>query len=266
MRGGRLEPGGPSGRWGEVGRRWSRRVNAALTGTGGSAGGTGCSQPSERSPGINPPSLPLPPLLLPPPSSLPALPHWAQQAQGGCWCYASNETDPGSAWALSSAEACPPSTRFCPDTRESPLCSHRSGRSPARREPNRRPVPERSESVPGSVQLSCCGNTCAGQPIWGIDGEGQCVHVENGYIDQSVWRGGNYKVHPTCASSDSEVVLARGSLCTSSSSVVSPRSEGMQRHLSIDSCQDTSVDKLFLYLQTGRNDVLRTSITFLCCL
>lgn len=86
---GRLELGGQSGRGAEGERRCSRRVNVAPEKGWDwvSADETGCSAPTERSPGINPLSLPPPP---PPPllplSSLPGPPHclqWAQQAQGG---------------------------------------------------------------------------------------------------------------------------------------------------------------------------------------
>lgn len=76
--------------------------------------------------------------------------------------------------------------------------------------------------------------------------------------NKSVSMAENDKAHPTCASSNSELELARGSLCTSSSSVVSPMSDvmwpgGMQWHPPPDCCQDTSVDKLVSYLQEGRN-------------
>lgn len=164
---GRLGSEGHSEREGEVERRYSRKesVPPKKNWDWASADETGCFPPNERSPETNPPC---PPLLLPPPSSLPDPPcchQQAQQAQGGSLCYASSGTDQGSAWALSSVEACPLSRQFYLDMKGSPLCSHRIGHSPGPHTQNHKPVPERSESFPESVQLSCCENICVGRPV-----------------------------------------------------------------------------------------------------
>lgn len=153
---------------GEGGTRCSRRVRIApLKGWDwASADETEWSPPSERFPGTNPPFPPFLPLLLPSsPPGPPCCHRWSQHAGGGCCCFASSGTDPESAWALSSAEVFPPSRRFYPDKKESPLCNHRSDHSPAPRTPNHRPVPEKNGSSPGSAQLSCCGNISGDQPI-----------------------------------------------------------------------------------------------------
>lgn len=165
-RSGTLESEGRTGREGGGARRCSRRGNAALRRDWLTADVRGCFPPSGRFPEINPPSPPPPPT--PPSSSPPGPPRCrsaGRLARGGGSCCASSKTGRGSAWAPSSAEACPPSTRFCPDTKASRPCSRRSGRSRGPRTLNHRPGPGRSESSPGSALLSCCGNTCVDQPV-----------------------------------------------------------------------------------------------------
>lgn len=172
---GTLESGGHSGREGEEGRRHSRGESVAPKRDWRTADVHGCFRPSGRFPEINPLSPPPPLPLIPPSSCLPGPPRCPQvvrQVQGGGWCCASSGKGQGSAWARSSAEACPPSRRFYPGTTASLLCSHRSGHSPGPRT-NHRPGPGRSESSPGSAPLSCCGNTCVDRPVgdkWGATG------------------------------------------------------------------------------------------------
>lgn len=156
-----LESEGHLGREGEGERWYSRRGTVAPRGDWLTAGVHGCFPPSGRFPEINPPSS-----LIPPSFSVPGPRHCRPAVpQGSSWSCASSEKGQGSASALSSAAACPPSRQFCPDTKASLLCSHRSGQSPRPRTLNHRPGPGRSGSSPGSAPLNCCGSTSVDQPV-----------------------------------------------------------------------------------------------------